>query len=154
MLLSHPNSNILATCNILLKRSLDWVQKHWTLYLNFFFFFNWEHIYFPKIIHLFLKYIWRVNTKLSSPIRSVFEFCNYLQKQRVGCSTLLCTGLSRLPRCQWQILLVSNKKKGQQLMVFIAHTQRFQILLAKRHYPALFLWRRGRGEQFLANGTY
>lgn len=37
-------------------------------------------------------------------------------------------------------------------MVFTSHTPRFQILLASRHYPVLFLWRRGRGGQFLAIG--
>lgn len=58
--------------------------------------------------------------------------------------------LNKLPRGQWQILLASNKKTGQQWIVFTSHTPWFLILLARRHYP--FLWRRGRGEQFLAIG--
>lgn len=147
MLLSHPNSNTLAPCNILPENSLDWVQKHWTLS-----FLTENTFIFPKQDISFLNtFVW-LNTKLNSPIMSVFEFHNYLQEQRVGFSILLCTGLSQLPRGQWQILLASNKKIGQQWMVFTSHTPRFQILLARRHYSVLFLWRTGRGKQFLATG--
>lgn len=96
-------------------------------------------------MHLFLKHICMVKYTYKVSI-----WISYLQQQKVGFSTLLCTRLSQLPRGQWQILLASNKKTGQQWTVFTSHTPRFQILLARRHYP--LLWRRGRGEQFLATG--
>lgn len=100
-------------------------------------------------MHFFPKYICMVKHKAEFTYKvSIWISYSHLQEQKVGFSTLLCTGLSRLPKGQWQILLASNKKTGQQWKVFTSHTPRFQILLARRHYP--FLWRRGRGEQFLA----
>lgn len=74
-------------------------------------------------MHLFLKHTYLVKYKVEFTYKSAAEFHNYLQEQRVGFSILLSTGLSLFSRGQWQLLLVSVKKIGQEWMVFTSHTK-------------------------------
>lgn len=137
MLFSHLNSNILASCNIY-QRGVWTESKSTGPYFStlFFFFFLTERAFnFPKPCNFSLNTLIWLTTKLNSPIMSVFEFHNYLQEQRVRFSILLHTALSLFPRGQWQILLASDKKIGQEWMGFTSHTK-FSVTACQEALPS------------------
>lgn len=105
-------------------------------------------------MHLFLKHTYLVKYKVEFTYKSAVEFHNYLQEQRVRFSILLSTGLSLFPRGQWQLLLASVKKIGQEWMVFTSHTK-FSVTACQEALLSSIFFGGGAGESnFWQLGTY